>query len=190
MYVKNSRQHFAPDEQQDERQALLKVVKPMKNVFNDEKQGPQSHHREDVGSKDDERVFGYGERGRHGINRESDVCGFHEQHNGEQQREAPFALLPDDKFAAVVVGGKRQEFLGQFENFVMSKIHMFFFFVAQQLDAGIDQDRSEDIEDPVKLGHQKRSGCDKYAAEHNRAHNFPNQYPVMKLFFHPEIIDD
>ena len=90
----------------------------------------------------------------------------------------------------MVVGRKGQEFSGQLNDFIFLKINMFFLFIPQKLDAGINQNRAENIQNPVELMDQISAGADKYAAENDRSQNAPEQSAVVVSFFQIEVAEN
>ena len=67
---------------------------------------------------------------------------------------------------------------------------MFFFFVAEQPDPGVNQNRAEDIEHPVELADNDSAGEDETSAENYSAEDPPKQHPVMVFFFDIEKTKD
>jgi hypothetical protein len=47
--------------------------------------------------------------------------------------------------------------------------------------AGDDEQRAEDVDDPLESGQQRRARADEQAAHHERAENPPEQHAVLVL---------
>lgn len=69
-------EHFGADEDEDEGEAFLEVVKFVEDAFEEEEERSESHDGENVAGEDDERVMGNGESCGNRVDSKNNVGGF------------------------------------------------------------------------------------------------------------------
>jgi hypothetical protein len=162
-------QHLDPDEDQDEGQAEREVLEAVAGALEQREQRAQAEQGEGVGGEDDERVRRDAEDGGDRVDGEDDVGRGHGGDHGQQRRGHPLAVLLDEVGRAAEVLRDRDDLLERPDADVLLRVDVLLLpAVAGHLDARVEQDRAEDVEDPGEGLHERRARDDEDRAQDER----------------------
>ena len=164
-------------------------MEPVHQVREQEVERAQAEDGEDVGGEDDERVAGDAEDGRDRVHGEDDVGAFDDEQDQEQEGGLAPAVVAHEEARAVVAAGDRQEAPDQPHDEVLLRRDLFV-PGEQEADPGDDQERPEQVDQPVEAPEQRGAGEDERRAQHEGAEDAPEQHPVLQLLRHLEVGED
>ena len=131
MPAENTGEHFEANKNEDNRETFLQVMKTMQYVFQQKKERPQAQDGENIGSEHNKKILGDCKYRRNGIHRKNDVGRLYHQNHHKQRGKKELAVLAQKKFAAMMIGGERQKFVCELDDFAFTEINMLFFFLRQ-----------------------------------------------------------
>ena len=149
-------------------------------------QRSQTEDGKDVRRINDEGIFRDGEECRDGVHRKNHVGDFDEQEHDEEWRRQPDAVFADEELIAAVVARDWDELLEPAHHRVALGMKLLF-LLHDHLDAGHDQERAEDINDPLKLRDEHRPGDDHGGSEDERTEDAPKEHAVLIGRRHGEV---
>jgi hypothetical protein len=147
---------------------------------------PQAEDGEHVRGEHDERVGGDGEDGRDRVDGEDDVDDADQHDHHEQGRGHLHAVDDREELLAVVAGRDLHPAAHPFERRIALQVGLLA-GGPPHLDAGEDQERAEQVEDPVELRDQPGAEEDHRRAQQQRAEDADHQHPLLELRRHGEI---
>src|SRR5690348_6339974 len=181
-------QHLGADKHQDERQAIVQVVKSFHHAGQGKVHGTQAEDGEDIRGVDDEGINGNGQDGGDGIGGEEDVGGFYyQQHN--QQRCSVEPVLTHQKLAAHEIGGHRHPSPKEAHHPVFGRMH-FHFLAAKELGPRVNQESAKQVDDPIEAANQAHAHHDEDAAHDERAQYAPEKHLVLLPAGNAEIAEN
>ena len=184
-----SRISLTPMNAEDHRQPDGQVDQPVEQPAEQEVQLPQSHQRERVRGEDQERLLGQPEDRRDRVEREQQVGRPDRQHHDEHRRDEPLPVDPGEHRRAVVVVGDRQEPADQPQRRVLPELLVLVVVPPErQPPAGVEQERPEQVEDPLELLDHRRPGRDEQPAQHQRGEDAEQQHLVLVIAGTPNVV--
>ena len=142
------------------------------------------------GGEHDERLAADGEHGRHGVDGEDHVGRLDEHEHGEQRGGDPLGVDAGEQLLAVVLVGRRHDPADEPHRDVVVVVDLLVLVVAGDLDGGVEQERTEDVEDPFEVLDERHAGEDEDGAHHEGAEDAPEQHAELVLARHGEERED
>ena len=146
-----------------------------------EVQGAQAEDGEGVGGEDDERFAADGQDRRDGVDGEDDVGRLDEHEHGEQRGGEPLRVVFGEQLLAVVGVRGRHDSPHESHGDVGVVVDLFGLVVMGDLPRRVEQERAEDVEDPLEAFDELDAGEDEDAAQHQRAEDAPEQDAELVL---------
>ena len=131
------------------------------------------------------------EDGRNGIDRKDEVGPLDDEQHEEQRREAAYAVFLDPELVAMQVRREGEELPGDFDEEVL--VHALAFVLVTregQLDAGEQEECSEDRQQPGEALDGGDAGDDENRAHGHGADDAPEQDAVLKVIRNLEVRED
>src|SRR6476620_1702565 len=162
-------------------------MKLLGEIDEQEEKCPQSENRENIRGINDKTVGRYPEDRRDRIDGKNKVGHIdHDQHQ-EQQRAGKHTVFPDKKTLAVIVLSDPDKPRGQFDDGAVLGFERL--VLAEHLDARVDKERAEDVQDPVELFDQFGTGEYHREPHHQRHENAPEKHAVLVFLRDLEITE-
>ena len=164
-------EHFEAYEGEDEGQAIVEVVKGVKEVFDTEKEGAEAEDGKDVRRIDEKGVAGNGEDGGDRVEGKEDVARLY-CHEGEKEGGKGAVV---DEFAGGAVMGDFKVPRQIAENRVRRWIDLLI-FLEGELDSGIDEEKGKEVEHPLDMADQGQASHDKKGAKDDGSKDAPKEH--------------
>jgi hypothetical protein len=167
------------DEAEDDRKPDVEVDEPVEQAAEQEVQLAQPHQGERVRAEDQERLLGQPEDGRDRVEREEEVGGADRQHHDQHRRDVPLAVDLREDLGAVVLLGDRDHPAHQPEHQVLLVALLVLLPAEGQLVSGVEEERAEEVEDPLEPLDHRGAGGDEQAAQDERGEDAEEQHLVL-----------
>src|SRR5664280_1882372 len=152
-------------------------------------QRAQSENRKHIGGVDNERLARHRQNRRDGVGRKQHVGSLHHNQHHRQRRCVSHQPTSDEKFAALKILRHKEKFAKAAEHQVRFGIDLFV-LLAKQFETAVDEDRAEDINEPVKAVQQRDARDDEDGTHDQRAQDAPEQHVVLKVSRDAKIAED
>src|SRR5690606_1783542 len=159
-------------------QAGGQVDQPADQPADQEEQLPQAHQGERVGGEDEVRLPGDAEDGRDRVHREHQVGGTDRDHHQQHRGDQPAAVLHGGQAALAVPGAHRQDPAAEPDHGVLLELRAVV-VAADQLDAGVEQEQPEDVEDPDEGADQHRADRDEPGPHQQRQNDADHEHLLL-----------
>src|SRR5688572_11613313 len=151
-------------------------MEPISKFGQQEEKCPKAQYGEYVGCIDNKAVRGNPKDGRDRIDREHKICKLNSYQYQKEQRPCPHTVLYHKEFFSLVMPGNSDVFSNEPDKDAFVRLKMVL-GVPEHIEAGIDQERPENIDDPVEPFYQLGTRKDHDHAQNKRAHDAPEQDP-------------
>ncbi len=171
------------DEAEDRRQAVGQVHQLAEGPLEHEVQRAQAEQGEGVGGEDEVGVAGDAVDRRHGVDREDHVGGEDRDHDQGERRQPATTLASYDEARAVVVVGHGHDPPCEAHDPHLVDVDLVVVAgdgVAQQLEAGQQQDAAEHQEDPVEPVQGRGAQGDEDAPQDEGADDAVEEHPLLE----------
>ena len=183
-------EHFHADEDEDDREADLEKPEERHDAAEREVERTQAENREDVRGERHEAVLRDREHGRQGVEGEDDVGRLDDDQDDEHRRGHALAVVDGEEVAVVVFGGDGEEAAEEPHGGVVLGVDVGVFAGEGHLDAGVDEERAEDVEDPVKARDDAHADQNEDRAHHDGADDAPEEHAVLEARLDLEVGED
>src|ERR1041384_7491017 len=171
-------EHLQADESQHKAETDFEVMKFFEYACEQEIERAQSENRDNVRGVDDESIGSDAKNCGNRINREDEIGNFdHDQHQ-QHQRAHPLAVDDGEEFSSLIMADDRNITRYEPDDWIVFRLD-FFLTAAQHLNAGVDKEGAEDIDDPVKAIDEGGSRENHRHAHHERAEHSPIQNSML-----------
>ena len=174
--------HFHPNETEEGPETILEQPELVGDVAKQEEERTQPHDGKDVGEIDNEWVGGDGEDGGDAVDGKDDVGELDDQQDQEERGHVVAAIDLGEEIVSIDLGGDWEETAGKPNGRVVGSIDFFIAFVAEHLDAAVDEDHAKDGQHPRDTFHQGAQEEDEEEAEHNGTQDTPEKDAVVVAF--------
>ena len=171
-------QHFDADEAQDEGEAVFEEDETVGDIGKQEIHGTQPEYGEDVGGEDDEGVGGYGEDGGNAVHGEDDIAQLYHDEDEQKRGGDALAVFDGKEFFAFKLMADGDDFFKPAQNLVLREV-LFFGFRFHHMDAGIDEECAENVENPFEPLHQCRADKNHEGAQDDGAEHAVKEDAVL-----------
>jgi hypothetical protein len=184
-------EHLDADEPKDDGEAVFEEVELAHHGGEGEVEGAQAEDGEDVGGEDEEGVAGDADDGGDGIDGEDDVGGFDDEEDEEHGGHGAAAVGEASEEAVGVVGGRDgEDFAGETDEDGVLEVVGVVAAAAGDFDGGVDEEGTEDVEDPLEVFDKFNAGTDHDAAEDEGAQDAPEEDAVLVFGLDGEVGED
>jgi len=185
-------QHLGRDEQEHTPDAVFEVSETLREMTEDEIEGPQGEDGEDVGSEHQERIRGDGEDGGDGVHGEHDVAELHHQQGREERGGRPLLAAAHEELVSGEPGLEFHEELEEPHKDVLFRVDLFLISIAalEHLEPGIGEKPSEEVEHRTESLDQLGAGHDEAEPEDHSSDDPPLQRAFLLRGFQAEEGED
>ena len=178
----HSQQHLHADEDEDDAQPVFQIGEILGNGGQCEIEGAEAEDGEDVGGEHDEGVAADAEDGRYAVDGEGYVGGLDDEKGDKQRR----GLAVDKELVAVHLVGDGEEALEELHDDVLRRVAGLFVAVAEHLETGVEQEQSEESQNPLEALDHGGTGEDEDAAQDECTEDAPEEHFVLVLALNAE----
>ena len=171
------------------RQPQLQVVELRHRARQQEVERPQPQDGEDVRGVDQEGILRDGQHRGDGIHGEHQIGAFHHQQHQEERRRHQHARMAHEEALPLEVLGDGHDLAEEADERVALRLDLRL-AAQRQLEGGEDQERAEDVHQPVEAVQQRRARADEDAAHDQRAEHPPEEDAALVERRDPEHGED
>ncbi len=169
--------HFRADEHEDDGQPFVEIAEIGQDSGQQEIKGAQAQNRADIRGIDQERVARDAEYGGDRVEGKNQIRRFEHEDDKKQRRRQPPAVFPHEQFLPGASLRHRQNLLRPPHHRIFLRVHGM--VRAEQFESGVQQERSEKVENPIEALNQDGPDADHRAAQDERAQHSPKQQAVL-----------
>ena len=182
--------HFRSDKGKDHRESDFKVNETIYHFCEQKIKRTQPEDGAGIGGINNERVAGNREYGGNGIDREDKVHHIDYDQGQRKRRQHPPAVdFGFEMFAVEDWRDRKNCALAHSHDPAIAEI-LRFAFDKKHSPRAHQQERAENVEDEFETLHQLDAEPDHDPAHHKRAHDSPNQSPMLRHSRNAKIIED
>ena len=172
--------HLDPDEDQDAAERVREVVETFLGVGEQEVHRPQTEDREGVRGEDEIRLVRDRQDRRHRVDGEDDVGDLDHEQGGQQRCRGTLAVDPGEELLPVELVGHRHD-LAQQAKPTSRLLLVLVVAVADDLQAGVDEEDAEHQQQPPEPADQRAAEDDEDRPQGEGTEDAPEQHPMLIL---------
>ncbi len=178
--VPGADRHLETDEDQDRTEGMGEIVEALAGISEEEIHRPQPEDGECIGPKNDVGLVGDGKDGGHRIDREDDVGELNNDQRGKQWCRSSFAVFDSEELVAVELATHRHHASQQTQAGGLD-VFTLVLTVADDLGSGVDEEGSEEDQDPHESADQGGADENEKKTEREGTEDPPEQNPMLVL---------
>src|SRR5208283_5504348 len=149
----------------------------------------QSENGKYIGRVDNKGLARDRQHGGNGVGCKQQVGSLHHKQYHRERGSITHGAAAHKKLLAFVILGHAKHFAEPAQKEVGIGIHSPA-VLTQQLDAAVNEDRTEDVDEPAEPVQQRDAGRDEDGAHDERAHHAPEQHVVLQDTWHSEVSEE
>lgn len=178
--------HLCTDEGKDKCKTDRQIAESIDNPRESKVERPESHDSEDIRSIDDELILSDREDRWDAVDCEYEISSLYKYKTHKERCPIEFCLFSDEELISVKLFFKWDDFTYELDNIAFFWID-FHLASRYELIGSIEKDRTEYIDNPVKILEKRDSSEDKYHTEEYRSEHSPEEDFVLIGFRYREV---
>ena len=176
------REHLQADKDEDQCEADAEITEIAEQIREQKIECAQTENSENVGTEDDEGILRNSEDSGNGVDGEGDVGDFDDEKDEEKRCGEELAILTLEEMRAAILLGDAKMSTGETEKGIALEVRSLV-ALPKHMDSAVDQEQTEDGENPVEARDQESAGGDHEAASNEGAEYAPGKDAMLDAVF-------